>query len=274
MTEQQTSYDDWARSWLESQQQAWQALLRQGTPAAGLGDPEAAFADWLGGSASLGGDVGARLVAQAQQFLQLAEALGTVLAEPPPATGDAQGWQALLDTTFTRLRTALESADADLPGGTLGGLLDAWQQLTARIDLPAGSAEAPAGPAQAAYLAALQAYGTRLTAIQAEALERLQRELAEQFAAGGRIGSLRQLYDLWVEASEAVYAEHAVTAEFAAGQAGLAHALCRLHQAGQAQATATRDGLLQGAAALRRELERLRDELARAPAAPRSDGDG
>jgi hypothetical protein len=46
------------------------------------------------------------------------------------------------------------------------------------------------------------------------AVTRLQEKVAEVESGGGRIESARMLYDLWVEASEAVYAEQVMTPDY------------------------------------------------------------
>ncbi|RLA36493.1 MAG: hypothetical protein DRR03_03910 [Gammaproteobacteria bacterium] len=231
MTDATNSYDDWARTWLESQQQAWQAWLGGETATAPGTDPTAALAAWLGEEgAALGAEVGARLVAQGQQFLQLAESLGESLAAQAQS-GTETDWQAVFDDTFARVRATLapDAAGEAHPMGALGGLFQEWQKVAAQIGLPATSAgTAEAGPAAMAYVVAQQAYAGRLADIQRDALERLQRELSDQHASGGAITSLRALYDLWVDASEAAYAEQAATPAFVRAQSDLAHALCRL----------------------------------------------
>ena len=234
MDDPTSSYDDWARDWLECQQQAWQAWLG-GDAAAPDADPTAALSAWLGEEgAALGGEVGARLVAQGQQFLQLAESLGESLTNQA-RDGTETDWQAVFDDTFARVRASLVPDDAGEahPVGALGGLLQEWQKMAARMGLPATPA---AGPAATTYVTALHAYGTQLADIQRDALERLQLELNDQHAAGGAISSLRALYDLWVDASEAAYAEQATTPAFVKAQSELAHAFCRLQQAALAPA--------------------------------------
>ncbi len=231
MTDQANSYDDWARTWLQSQHQAWQEWLGGNAAEAPGADPTAALTAWLGEEGSaLGAEVGARLVAQGQQFLQLAESLGESLAEQAQG-GTETDWQAVFDDTFARVRAALvpDEVGESHPVGALGGLLQEWQKMAARIGLPATPA-ADAGPAATTYVTALHAYGAQLADIQRDALERLQQELNDQHAAGAAVTSLRALYDLWVDASEAAYAEQATTPAFVSAQSGLAHAFCRLQQ--------------------------------------------
>lgn len=233
-----TTYDVWARHWLEGQQQAWQAWLG-GAAAAPAVDPARALGDWLGGEqADPGGALGARLVAQGQQFLQLAAALGEGLTAQLQS-GDPPDGQALFDATVARVRAALapDATGQAHPAGALCGLLEEWQKVAARSGLPSlPDLPSAAAPAMTAYSAALQAYGACLAEVQRDALDRLQRELNDQHAAGGSITSLRALYDLWVDASEAAYAELATSPAFVAAQADLAHALCRLHRTGLAGA--------------------------------------
>ena len=237
------AYDDLARRWLDGQQRAWQAWLGGDPSAHPAADHVAALAGGLDAGATLGHDVAARLLTQGQQFLKLAEALGELLAEQA-GRDEPPDWQALFDTMIARATAALAPGDdgSAHPAGALAGLLDAWRDAAAACGLPAPD-DATAAASAAGYAAALQAYAGALAEIQRDALERLRRELNDQHAAGGTITSLRALYDLWVDASEAAYLERAATPGFAALQAELAHALCRLHAAGPGATTrGTGDG--------------------------------
>jgi len=230
MSDPTPSFDDWTRQWLAGQQQAWSAWLGGDAAAHPASDPAAALAGWFD-AGTPGGEVAERLLAQGQQFLQLAEALGETLSAR--AGEDAPtDWQAVFDATLARVRATLEpnGDGAFHPAGALGGLLGEWQKLATDL-----GASLDGHDATAAYLAALNAYAARLADIQRDALDRLKRELDEQHASGASITSLRALYDLWVDASEAAYAEQAPSRAFAAAQAELAHALCRLHAAGIAR---------------------------------------
>lgn len=233
MTDRTPSYDDWSRQWLEGQQQAWRAWLGGEVAAHPAADPAAALSGWCD-AATPGGEVAERLLTQGRQFLQLAEALGEGLAAQA-RDGTPPDWQALFDGTLAKVRATLEpNGDGNAhPAGALGGLLGEWQKLAASFGLP--QPQEGGGAAMAAYAAALQGYAARLADIQRDALDRLKHELDEQHAAGATITSLRGLYDLWVDASEAAYAEQAQARAFAAAQAELAHALCRLHAAGGAR---------------------------------------
>ncbi len=226
MTADATPYDAWARDWLDTQRRAWQAWLDGDLASPPAGDPADALAGWLDGeAASLGGEVGERLLDQGRLFLQLAEALGQSLAEAARA-GTPPDWPAVFDSMLDRVRATLEP-DPDgtpHPAGALGGLLDAWGEVARGLDLPENAAPA-------VYVTALHAYGARLADVQRDALDRLRHELDEQHADGAIITSLRTLYDLWVDVSEAAYAEAAASEGFASAQAELVHALCRLHPA-------------------------------------------
>ena len=231
MSDPTLSFEDWTRQWLEGQQQAWQAWLGGLNVTPPQADPAAAMAGWVDG-ATPGGEVAERLLAQGQQFLQLAEALGETLATTA-TDGTSPDWQAVLDATLAKVRATLEpNGDGNAhPAGALGGLLGEWQKLATEL----GPASPGGSDATAAYLDALNGYAARLADIQRDALDRLKRELDEQHGAGATITSLRALYDLWVDASEAAYAEQAPSRAFAAAQAELAHALCRLQAAGRAR---------------------------------------
>jgi hypothetical protein len=230
MSDPTSPYEAMSRQWLQDQQRAWQAWLGGDTTTHPAGDPAAALAGWCDASTP-GGEVAGRLLDQGRQFLQLAEALGETLTAQA-RDGTPPDWRAVFDDTLARVRATLEpDADGDAhPAGALGGLLGEWQKLASGFGLP--QPQAGGGEAMTGYITALHGYAARLADIQRDALDRLQHELNEQHDAGATITSLRALYDLWVDASEAAYAEQAPTEAFAAAQAQLAHALCRLHAAG------------------------------------------
>ena len=73
---------------------------------------------------------------------------------------------------------------------------------------------------------------SRLAALWGELMQRalgaLSQRVAEQFAAGQPVESLRSLYDLWIDAAERAYAEVAHASPYADVQAELTNALSAL----------------------------------------------
>ncbi|MEI7037006.1 poly(R)-hydroxyalkanoic acid synthase subunit PhaE [Fulvimonas yonginensis] len=111
-------------------------------------------------------------------------------------------------------------------------------------------------------------YQQLLARAQAEGAERLQRKLAEP---GFQAGSLKAMYDLWVDAAEEAYAEIALSDEFREAYAAQANTQMRLRQLQQRQVEQwcremglpTRSEV----ATLGQRLQELRRELRRTQAA-------
>lgn len=113
------------------------------------------------------------------------------------------------------------------------GILKTFADLAARVP--------PLGPAREhamawRELAAAQAECQRLErelravllGVQQEALDLLERRIREREAAGQVLASFRDLYDLWVESAEQIYATVAHSDAFAELQAQLGNATLRL----------------------------------------------
>ena len=82
-----------------------------------------------------------------------------------------------------------------------------------------------------AYRDAQQRYTDFFLKMNAESLELVRQRLAERAENDDQpIDSVRQLYDLWVECSEEVYARHALTDEYATLNGQLVNALMALKQ--------------------------------------------
>ncbi|MCG6871017.1 MAG: hypothetical protein LJE84_01905, partial [Gammaproteobacteria bacterium] len=61
------------------------------------------------------------------------------------------------------------------------------------------------------YLRALQDYKAAFARIGLQAIERLEERLRDMGEEGKKLGSLREVYDLWVDCGEEVYAEYVFT---------------------------------------------------------------
>lgn len=78
------------------------------------------------------------------------------------------------------------------------------------------------------YQKATQEYLHAHAKLGADALDRLYRKIIVVTEKGGQITSLRQLYDLWVDASEEVYGSFAMSPEFQGVYARMVNALMRV----------------------------------------------
>lgn len=65
------------------------------------------------------------------------------------------------------------------------------------------------------YRRNLQEYQAGLATVAADAVQRLQERILVLGSSGKSLGSLRDIYDLWIDCNEAAYAEHVLTEEYA-----------------------------------------------------------
>lgn len=142
--------------------------------------------------------------------------------------------------------------------------------------------------AQLRWQDAQQAYGKLMGAVSRDAMARFEAKLAEHEEPGRQIGSVRALFDLWVDAAEEAWAQMALSPEYRHAFGELVNAQMRQRAAAQAvgeQAAATfgwparseLDGAYRRLAEVERQLRRLqrRDDspAPRPPApAPRASG--
>ena len=84
-----------------------------------------------------------------------------------------------------------------------------------------------------AYQGALQEYNEQFTKIAVRSVERFRDTLLEKGTAGESIDTLRGLYDLWVDVSEAAYAEQVTTEEYSAAHGKLINALMEVKLQGR-----------------------------------------
>ncbi|MFN3701973.1 class III poly(R)-hydroxyalkanoic acid synthase subunit PhaE [Thermomonas sp.] len=134
--------------------------------------------------------------------------------------------------------------------------------------------------AQLRWQDAQQAYGKLMDAVSRDAMARFEAKLAEHEEPGRQIGSVRALFDLWVDAAEEAWAQMALSPEYRHAFGELVNAQMRLRAAAQAvgeQAAATfgwparseLDGAYRRLAEVERQLRRLqRRENAPAPRSP------
>ena len=87
--------------------------------------------------------------------------------------------------------------------------------------------------AQLDWQQALGAYQALLRKVSQEALSRLESKLIDHEEPGRQIGSVRALFDLWVDAAEEAYAETALSLEYRHAYGTLVNAQMRLRNAMQ-----------------------------------------
>ena len=140
--------------------------------------------------------------------------------------------------------------------------------------------------AQLRWQDAQQAYGRLMAVVSRDAVARFEAKLAEHEEPGRQIGSVRALFDLWVDAAEEAWAQMALSPEYRHAFGELVNAQMRQRAAAQAvgeQAAATfgwparseLDGAYRRLAEVERQLRRLqrRDDAPAPPApAPRASG--
>ena len=131
------------------------------------------------------------------------------------------------------------------------------------------------GKAQLRLQQAQDAYGRLLSEISKQAFDRFESRLAEHEEPGRQLGSVRALFDLWVDAAEEAWAQAALSPEYRHAFGELANAQMQLRGAAQAigEQTTTQLGLpgrteLDSAHRKIAELERQLRRLQRGAAGP------
>ncbi len=252
----------WGEQWMEANLRWWDAGTKP--------DPTAAF-DWWWRLLRVPGPASApqpleRLIEQGRAFLRFGEELTTALLAGSDIRGTdawAHTFKAVTDQWQSAFTQPAAPAGArahaerllDLPGlGYTRQWQEQWQKL-GRLTLD--------------YHQAWEAYAAAFRPLAADALERLQRRLADRAGRGEPVSTLRELYDLWVDASEEAYLELVSTDAYArvhgritnALMALKSHARTMMDDAAGAAGLPTRAGfdtLQQRHQELRREVASLR----------------
>lgn len=120
-------------------------------------------------------------------------------------------------------------------------LQDARSQMVAALGMPAfGFAREHQERLQAQAKAglrwqdALAAYNALMAKVSQDAFDRFESKLAEREEPGRQIGSVRALFDLWVDAAEEAYAEAALSADYRKAYGELVNAQMQLRATTQA----------------------------------------
>lgn len=225
MSEANSGGSDWIQAWIEQQREQ---LRRAGMPGA-----QAAGGAKTEGVSDQVRDIGMRWLEAGQSYLQgwqqfaQRSAAGTAAGEPPLKFGEEMlnAWQG----TWTGAASAGEGATrqfADLISrlpalGLAREQTEAWRELLA---------------AQTEYQQLEQELRTVWTKVQTDALTMLdalvRERKAKQSAAG--VEDYRELYNLWVECGEKVFAQVAHSESYCKLQAQLGNAAIRLRARQQA----------------------------------------
>jgi class III poly(R)-hydroxyalkanoic acid synthase PhaE subunit len=235
---------DWVSAWIEQQRE----LLRQHSAAAASGRPDDVTdqvrdlgAKWL--------DLGQSYLAGLAQFAQSGSASGAQRPGSPLKMDDQ--WLSALRSTWSGAGAEQEGAArrfADVLGrlpplGLVREHTEAWRELLA---------------AQSECQRLERELNGVFSRVQSDALSLLQQRVREREQSGRAISSYRDLYDLWVECAEHVYAEVAHSDAYCRLQAELGNALMRLRSR---QQTLIEHGLKQFDLPTRSELNTVHRQL-------------
>jgi polyhydroxyalkanoate synthase subunit PhaE len=245
-----------AESWSEAGRQYWEAwygLWQQGVQSAGRGGtpPDEpwgrAFEDWwLKATPGVPGappELLQGLMEQGKAFLRLGEQLAAS-AGAPDLTGIGTAWKLPFDTWSRTVSSA-----SVFPGDVLEHLkADGWtraaddlhRNMERFLSVPGlgytrewqeqGQELARLG---LSYQRALQEYGSLFQRFNLDALNRLRAALADRAEAEKPVTTLRGLYDICVDASEAAYADLVATETYAEAYGRMVNALMALKRHGR-----------------------------------------
>jgi hypothetical protein len=185
----------------------------------------------------------ALLLKQARTYLAFGEQLQPLSERFHETLGREGDWGEALRQHFAQLKMALAEA-ADDPGGhpDLARLwtvtLDTWQQTAASLGVPATLAPLAGANTEAwqAYQRIQGQYLDLLRQAARDALDLMEQRLGERAAAGTKVESLRELYNLWVECNEDSYGRMLRSPEYGELNGRLLNALLGCYARGDAPA--------------------------------------
>ncbi len=112
-----------------------------------------------------------------------------------------------------------------------GSLLVAWRRVLTVVPVVPEQAASEADPAWSEYAKASLAYTRLLQDSSRRALVLLEADLNRRLEAGTTLGSLRELYNLWVDCSEQAHAEMLRQSRYSHAYGQLINALLRCQRA-------------------------------------------
>lgn len=181
----------------------------------------------------------ALLLRQARTYLAFGEQIQPFSERLQQNMEQGGDWGEALQQHFEPLKAALAEAAED-PGGhpDLARLwtvtLDTWQQTAASLGIPA-TLTAPVGADEAAWRDYQHVQGDYLALLRQaarDALDLMEQRLGERAAAGARVETLRELYNLWVECNEETYGRMLRGADYGALNGRLLNALLSCYRPG------------------------------------------
>lgn len=246
----------WLDAWMSMQQDVWKKLMsgQAGAMPPSMPGP-AQFMQFFGVPLpDSSADVSRRMLEFGEGYLGVAREFWKLFqsAAPSGTATDAERLQRELE----KLRASFTEGFARLYGAPFGEeVMAAWKRMgEAAAGAMGGSGAAPIpglpplgltrekqeamqrlGGAALRYQQALVRFGELLARVSGDAVDRLSRRVVKRASGEAPIGSLRAMYDLWVESGEEAFAAAAHGAEFAKAQAELNDALTELRAEQQKQ---------------------------------------
>ncbi len=171
------------------------------------------------------------LLKQARTYLAFGEQIRQFAEQPPGAGPQPTDWDTALRQYVDRFKAAIAQSTEDSNSNPdLGQLwtltLESWQQAASSLGI---SAIAPrAGLSADIWQAYQQVQGEYLELLRQSAmaaLDLMEQRLHERAASGETAGSLRELFNLWVDCNETTYARMLRGAEYSELSGRLLNAL-------------------------------------------------
>lgn len=152
------------------------------------------------------------LFKQARTYLAFGEQMRQFAERFQEPLRNEADWGATLRQHFDRFREAItQSTDDPDVNPELARLwtmtLETWQQATIALGVPIAAPDDRNPVAWQAYQRTQIEYIGLLQQAAKQALDLMEQRLGERAAAGETVGSLRELYNLWVDCNEETYGQ-------------------------------------------------------------------
>ncbi len=249
------------------------------------------------------------VIDQAKAFFAISDEFTKFLHDMAETAGSSEYWVEQLDSRFAQMTASIKKSHAGVSDAMRGmdGFwtlpLDTWQRMVSSMSVLPGDilkGLKPEGVRSAAdqflsvpgvgytrewqeqvqewlrlggeYQTAIYEYVNAFGKVGIDALEHLKQKIVDIAEEGKDLKSLREVYDLWVDCSEAAYAEFVLTEEYAELYGRLVNALMALKHRGRSMVDEALGGMNMPSRTdfdtvqsrqqeLRRELKAVRAEL-------------
>jgi class III poly(R)-hydroxyalkanoic acid synthase PhaE subunit len=247
----------WSKDWEALNKQMWSAWTEAARQAGGADTMKMPWHEGLESWSRLfapqsnaQSDVVERMMSGARQFLGMAQAAAQTASGKTPM-GSASAWSDMLTQALGGL-SQFNNPMLDAMRGIAGEGAMGWEQLAAETHKLAGPMKAELGAllslptfgyqreqqerqqklgaAMAEYQEWFARYNGLMLKASQRAFEQMERKLAERSEPGREVGTLRGVYDLWVDAAEEGYAEVALSPEFRKAYGELVNAQMRVRK--------------------------------------------